>query len=209
MPNRTASMKKAEQLLGAPKPAFAKDDPIRRAVTPQEQQLYADRLGMSEELGPDWQQNQRHAGLAGASGAYAQRAGSRDREGHHYLSKIMSAGRKDKYAPGNGLYAPGKRLDEWKTAGIASLTGPLVDIEDRDLQAHEADLDKAWWEAGNKGKRKPAVKRDTMDGSHETANGTVTDFCKLDATIPFPKFATTIPLSERHYGASSTKLHWL
>ncbi len=73
------------------------------------------------------------------------------------------------YRPGAGLYLPDKRLDEWKNAGVASLTGDNLDLTSS-AQA-EADKDKAWWEAGNKGKRSPTTT--TFDGTDDTQNGTV------------------------------------
>lgn len=225
MPKRTNSAKKAEQLLGAgfgrtqldnnPPFPLPKKDPIRRAITPQEQQLYADRLDRSEEIGPDWGEQTGQRGdytMTGANNRPALgRPGSKGKDSHHYLTKIMSAGRRETYTPGAGLYAPSKYMDEWKTAGTASLTGRLIDLDADTLDSkiakeHEDDLDKAWWEAGNKGKRKtaskPAVKTDTMDGSHDTGTGTVfsnsdvtSQAVSTDPLLPPPKTKTSKTVS--------------
>ena len=53
--------------------------------------------------------------------------------------------------PGQGVYTPSRRLDEWKKGGVALLAGPLLDLDVVDQS--EAEKDKAWWEAGNTGKR--------------------------------------------------------
>lgn len=53
--------------------------------------------------------------------------------------------------PGQGVYIPSRRIDEWKKGGVALLAGPLLDLDAIDQS--EADKDKAWWEAGNTGKR--------------------------------------------------------
>ena len=54
-------------------------------------------------------------------------------------------------APGQGVYMPSRRLDEWKKGGVALLAGPLLDLDVVDQS--EAEKDKAWWEAGNTEKR--------------------------------------------------------
>jgi hypothetical protein len=54
-------------------------------------------------------------------------------------------------AHGQGVYMPSRRLDEWKKGGVALLAGPLLDLDVVDQS--EAEKDKAWWEAGNTGKR--------------------------------------------------------
>ncbi len=53
--------------------------------------------------------------------------------------------------PGQGVYMPTRRLDEWKKGGVALLAGPLLDLDVVDQS--EAEKDKAWWEAGNTGRR--------------------------------------------------------
>jgi hypothetical protein len=53
--------------------------------------------------------------------------------------------------PGSGVYVPSRRIDEWKKGGVALLAGPLLDLDVVDQT--EAEKDKAWWEAGNTGKR--------------------------------------------------------
>lgn len=194
---RTNSQRKVEQLLGADI-GFGKPNPdIRRAISPAEQQLYADRLDRSEELGPDGQgdiygmaqspgrKNVRMSSLTGhsASDHEDDQLNASGADKRHHFSNIIRGGRGN-YHPGAGLYLPDKRLDEWKSAGIASLTGALIDLDTNAQAASaaqlEADKDKAWWEAGNKGKRRPSTGGTVRpmeafggDMSSEGNNGTV------------------------------------
>lgn len=168
------SQRKFRQLMGV-EIGFGKPNPdIRRAISPAEQQLYADRLDRSEELGPDGkgdiygasQQNmggknvQMSALTGDASNHEDDQLNARGADGRHHFSNIIRGGRGN-YRPGAGLYLPDKRLDEWKSAGIASLTGALLDLDTNAQAASAAQLeagkDKAWWEAGNKGKRRPST----------------------------------------------------
>lgn len=193
---RSNSAKKVKQLLGADV-SFKRPDPnIRRAISPAEQQLYADRLDRSEELGPDGRgdiygmtQDTRRVKIeddvpiSTVTDDYVSDQGERQargKDGHHHFSNIIHGGRGN-YRPGAGLYLPDVRLEEWKSAGIASLTGALLDLDSNAQTAaraqSEADKDKAWWEAGNKGKRRPSAVRPLEafggDMSSEGNNGTV------------------------------------
>lgn len=67
----------------------------------------------------------------------------------HLLPDLLHHGHEQ--ASGQGVYMPSRRLDEWKKGGVALLAGPLLDLDVVDQS--EADKDKAWWEAGNTGKR--------------------------------------------------------
>ncbi|KFX88504.1 hypothetical protein O988_09005, partial [Pseudogymnoascus sp. VKM F-3808] len=178
VPKRGNSTRKIEQLMGN---KVGTD--FRRPISPQQQQLYADRLDRSEELGPEQNAN-RDRGLEGgaaevatvngpryavpaaaAAGNYGQDRAATGHDGHHYFSKIVHAGRnrQNPLRPGAGLYAPAERLFEWKTAGVASLTGTLLDVKEPLPQQTEADKDKAWSEAGNTGRRRRSVAKATSD----------------------------------------------
>ncbi|KFY47026.1 hypothetical protein V494_00201 [Pseudogymnoascus sp. VKM F-4513 (FW-928)] len=177
-PKRGNSTRKIEQLMGN---KVGTD--FRRPITPHQQQLYADRLDRSEELGPDPSAS-RERGLgaettevstvngpryavpaAVAAGNYGQEQTAKGQDGHHYFSKMVHAGRgrRDPFHPGHGLYVPGEQLFEWKTAGVASLTGMLLDVKEPLPKQTEADKDKAWWEAGNTGRRRRSVAKATAD----------------------------------------------
>ncbi|KFY24882.1 hypothetical protein V493_04964 [Pseudogymnoascus sp. VKM F-4281 (FW-2241)] len=181
VPQRGNSTRKIEQLMGN---KVGTD--FRRPVTPQQQQLYADRLDRSEELGPELNADRERAPDGGAidvaavngsryavpaavaavaAGDYSQEQPTVGPDGHHYFSKIVHAGRnrRDPFKPGYGLYAPTERLFEWKTAGVASLTGTLLDVKEPLPKQTEADKDKAWWEAGNTGRRRRSVAKATED----------------------------------------------
>jgi hypothetical protein len=67
----------------------------------------------------------------------------------HLLPDLLH--HKHEQKPNQGVYMPTRRLDEWKKGGVALLAGPLLDLDVVDQT--EAEKDKAWWEAGNTGKR--------------------------------------------------------
>ena len=67
----------------------------------------------------------------------------------HILPDLLH--HKHEQIPGPGVYVPSRRIDEWKKGGVALLAGPLLDLDVVDQS--EAEKDKAWWEAGNTGKR--------------------------------------------------------
>jgi hypothetical protein len=69
--------------------------------------------------------------------------------GHHILPDSLH--HRHENTTGQGVYVPSTRLDEWKKGGVALLAGSLLDLDVVDQS--EADKDKAWWEAGNTGKR--------------------------------------------------------
>jgi hypothetical protein len=68
---------------------------------------------------------------------------------HHILPDLLH--HRHEPIPGSGVYVPSRRIDEWKKGGVALLAGPLLDLDVVDQT--EAEKDKAWWEAGNTGKR--------------------------------------------------------
>ncbi|ELR04381.1 hypothetical protein VC83_06592 [Pseudogymnoascus destructans] len=188
VPKRGNSTRKIEQLMGN---KLGTDIP--RTISPQQQQLYADRLDRSEELGPELNANAERGLDSGATevatvngpryavpavtaaGNYGQEQAATGPDGHHFISKIVHAGRnrRDPFEPGYGLYAPTERLFEWKTAGVASLTGTLLDVKEPLPKQTEADKDKAWWEAGNTGRRRRSVAKTTEDAEthKETKDG--------------------------------------
>ena len=69
--------------------------------------------------------------------------------GHHRLPDLLH--HRHENTTGQGVYVPSRRLDEWKKGGVALLAGHLLDLDVVDQT--EAEKDKAWWEAGNTGKR--------------------------------------------------------
>lgn len=186
MPKPKRSNSRNVEQLGV---KFAPD--YNRAIAPQQQQLYADRLYRSGELGPG-RQHEEVGGVgkiktvngieyaipaAATTENYGQEQVAVGPDGHHYFSKIVHAGRdrRHPHQPGTGLYAPGKRLDEWKRGGVAFLTATMLDVKANQTKQTEAEKDKTWWEAGNTGKRRPSTAEaiHTFDSSHETQNGIV------------------------------------
>ncbi|TVY33084.1 Uncharacterized protein LSUB1_G007596 [Lachnellula subtilissima] len=90
----------------------------------------------------------------------------------HYLPDIFH--RRHDSAPGQGVYVPSGRLDEWKTGGVALLSGSLLDLEAEEQV--EIEKDKAWWEAGHTGKRRRSSttrqrKAEAYDGEYDDSNG--------------------------------------
>jgi hypothetical protein len=94
--------------------------------------------------------------------------------GPHHLSNLLHRDRGGQ-VPTGGIYVPTGRLDEWKIGGVASLSGELLDLEVQDRT--EAEKDKAWWEAGNTGKRRrgPTKQRnaEAYDGEYDDGNGMI------------------------------------
>lgn len=82
--------------------------------------------------------------------------------------------RRSQYEPGAGIYTPSQRLDEWKNAGVAALTGSLLDLK---IKQTVIDKDKAWWEKNRAGKQKQGTTRqkniESYDGGYENNNGMV------------------------------------
>ncbi|KAL2063358.1 hypothetical protein VTL71DRAFT_5163 [Oculimacula yallundae] len=89
---------------------------------------------------------------------------------HHHFSKLMH--RNHELESGQGVYVPSRRLDEWKTGGVALLSGALLDLEVNDQT--EEEKDKVWWEAGNTGvRRRSSVKQrkaEAYDGEYDNSN---------------------------------------
>lgn len=160
---------------------------VPQPISPQQQQLYVDRLDRSEELAPEASQrggtSQEHAEIATVNGIkyavapevvagnFGQERAARGSDGHHHLPNIAHH-RRSQYQPGDGLYVPHRPLEEWKNGSIGALTGALLDL---DMRQTEAEKDKAWWEAGHSGKRRASANRrpkiETYDGENENSNG--------------------------------------
>jgi hypothetical protein len=183
-PVRRNPSSKIEQLTG-----HQVKNGVPRPMSPQQEQLYAHRLGLGEGLGPEASQQQgtsqarteiktvsgiRYAVAPEvAAGNYGQERASRGPEGHHHFSDIAH-NRRSQYRPGDGLYVPHQPLEEWKNGTVGILTGPLLDLEVRQT---EAEKDKAWWEAGHSGKRRTSSSKkpkiEMYDGEYENSNGIV------------------------------------
>jgi hypothetical protein len=97
--------------------------------------------------------------------------GSKHHEVHH-LPDIFHR-RHDPLPPGQGVYIPSGRLSEWKTGGVALLSGSLLDLEAE--EQIEIEKDKTWWEAGHTGKRRRSSTRqrkaEAYDGEYDDSNG--------------------------------------
>jgi hypothetical protein len=93
------------------------------------------------------------------------------RQHHHVLPDILH--HRHEKIPGQGVYIPSRRLDEWKKGGVALLSGALLDLEINDQT--EAEKDKAWWEAGHTGQRRRSStkqrKAEAYDGEYDDTNG--------------------------------------
>ncbi|CZR55455.1 uncharacterized protein PAC_05343 [Phialocephala subalpina] len=90
-------------------------------------------------------------------------------EPHHHLPNILHH-KHD--ASGSGAYVQPRRLDEWKKGGVALLSGALLDLEV--VEQTEAEKDKAWWEAGNTGRRRSSTKQrkaEAYDGEYDDSSG--------------------------------------
>jgi hypothetical protein len=161
---------------------------MQRPMSPAQQQLYRDRLGLSEELGAESSQpgpSQARTEIKTvsgikyavapevAAGTYGPESATRRPDGQRNLSDSVH-NRRSQYRPGDGLYGPHQPLEEWKHGTTAALTGALLDLEVRQT---ESEKDKAWWEAGHSGKRRTSStkkpKIETYDGEYENSNGMV------------------------------------
>jgi hypothetical protein len=182
-PVRRNPSREIEQLTG-----YQAKKRLPRPMSPAQQQLYADRLGLSEELGPESSQqrapSQARTEIKTASGIkyvvapevaagnHGQERAARGPNGHH-LSDV-DHNRRSQYRPGDGLYVPHRPLEEWKNGAVGALTGALLDLEVRQT---EAEKEKAWWEAGHSGKRRASSSKkpkvETYDGEYENSNGMV------------------------------------
>jgi len=164
-----------------------------RNMSAVQQQLFADRLDRSEELGPTG--SGQHLGNTAqiqtanrvkyavpndlAEGNHGQERSSGSPDEHHHFRDILHGGyRRSEYKPGDGLYAPPQWLDDWKNGGIAYLDGSLLDLDVPPpvVKETEVEKDKTWWEAGNRGKRRSTTTPQravvTYDGEYEDGKPT-------------------------------------
>jgi PhoD related phosphatase len=179
VPIRKNSSKKTEQLTGHQIAA----GPIKN-IPSRRQQSYTDRPNQSDEPGPKRSQENNGpeprtetktaAPPDVAEGNSTPDKAARRPDGHHHFPNItdLNRHRRSQYQPGAGIYAPSQRLDEWKNAGVAALTGALLDLE---IKQTAIDKDKAWWEENRKGKRRLSttkqVNLEGYDGVSEGNNG--------------------------------------
>ena len=202
-PVRRNPSRKIEQLTG-----YQDKNGLPRPMSPVQQQLYADRLGLSEELGPDSSQQQgpsqartevktvggiKHAVAPEvAAGNHGQERAARGPNGHHHLSDV-DHNRGSQFRPGDGLYVPHRPLEEWKNGAVGALTGALLDLEVRQT---EAEKDKAWWEAGHSGKRRTSSSKkpkiETYDGEYENSNGMVLSNLSDSEEESYTPFASVV-----------------
>ncbi|EPE24549.1 Metallo-dependent phosphatase [Glarea lozoyensis ATCC 20868] len=94
-------------------------------------------------------------------------------EGGHHIHNLVPHRHED--VPGQGVYVPSRRLDEWKKGAVAQLSGSLLNLE-ADEQM-ELEKDKAWWEAGNTTKRRRSTttkqrRAEAYDGEYDDSSGT-------------------------------------
>jgi hypothetical protein len=103
----------------------------------------------------------------------AQDVPSQGPTGHHRISSALHPNHENTSGP--GVYVPSRRLDDWKKGGVALLSGGLLDLEV--VEPTEAEKDKAWWEAGNTGKRRRSStkprKAEAYDGEYDDNNGMI------------------------------------
>lgn len=176
-PTRRGDSRKIEQLTGAQAPT-------------NQHQMYRSGLGGSGSLARPTSQRQpgmaqpatvngaKSAILAPNNGDYVR---SSDRQGHqggHHISNIFHPGR----PAGPGVYTPKKRLDEWRKGGVVLLDGAMLDLDV--MERSEAEKNKAWWEAGNTGRRRSSTtqrKIEAYDGEYDNTNGTVPEVQLFDS----------------------------
>jgi len=117
-------------------------------------------------------------GLKTAGGGSFIPVGQHVERDHHHFSKILHH-HGDNEVAGQGVYVPSKRLDEWKNGGVVLLDGTMLDL---DLaEKTEAEKDKAWWEAGNRTRRRRSTtskqrRAEAYDGEYDDSNGMTIHF---------------------------------
>jgi hypothetical protein len=175
-PVRRGSTRKIQQLTGQKAAIQAP-----RSIPPSQQQTYARRPSQPENLPSGARQPEKEVrtelvtvnGIKYAIPPIATGADP-DTARHGHLSSLLHHGRHE-VGPGAGVYIPSRRLDEWKKGGVALLAGDLLDLSAPEKT--EAEKDKAWWEAGNTGKRRRSStkqrKAEAYDGEYDDTNGKV------------------------------------
>jgi hypothetical protein len=146
-PVRRGTLSKAERLMGQALPAQ-----VSRSIQPARPEVKVNgaKYGVTTEINAP--QSSAHHEV-------------------HHLPDIFH--RRRESMPGQGVYIPSGRLDEWKTGGVALLSGSLLDLEAE--EQIEIEKDKAWWEAGHTGKRRRSSTRqrkaEAYDGEYDDSNG--------------------------------------
>jgi hypothetical protein len=144
-PVRRGTLNKIEQLIGE-KP------PVQNSRSTQPGKEIRTELvtvnGTQYAVSPNTRDSTQPATQA-ATQQPSQPAARQPPTARHILPDLLH--HKHEHIPGQGVYVPSRRIDEWKKGGVALLAGPLLDLDVVDQS--EADKDKAWWEAGNTGKR--------------------------------------------------------
>ncbi|KAE9368536.1 hypothetical protein N431DRAFT_382056 [Stipitochalara longipes BDJ] len=161
-PVRRGTLKKIEQLTGEKQPlqnsrSARPGEEIRTEVVTVNGTQYA----VTPTIGGPTQSAPR---------SEAQAAARQPPTARHLLPNLLH--HRHEETPGQGVYIPSRRLDEWKKGGVALLAGPLLDLDVVDQS--EAEKDKAWWEAGNTGKRRRSStsrKAEAYDGEYDDTNG--------------------------------------
>jgi hypothetical protein len=126
-----------------------------------------------------------------ASQAYGERTKAEPNTTHttekhhelHHISDLLH--HRHENVTGQTVYTHSKRLDEWKKGGVVMLDGPLLDLDA--VEQTEAEKDRAWWEAGNKGKRTRGSttkerKAVAYDGEFDDSNGM---YLKISSNIVY------------------------
>lgn len=171
-PTRTASQRKADQILGRipadtapingarhwtgklkkPVPPAPATDPTAYAVSPPTHPADS------------------HPGAHGFDGA-----NSDTNDERRHMSHLLYHAR-DKLQPGQGIFKPTPYLDEWKKATVGTLSGALLDLDEAPAAAEK---NTAWWEASQSRKRSNSMssrpmKAEAYEGEYDEKNGTRT-----------------------------------
>jgi hypothetical protein len=150
-PVRRGSSKKIEQLTGE-KPVLQN----AKAIPPS--QMYGERTNVGRSASQREPGKELRTELVTVNGikyavpptnANGPNATRNPPNAHHHFSNILH--RHDN-VPGQGVYMATRRLDEWKKGGVVLLDGAMLDLDAPEKT--EAEKDKAWWEAGNVGRRR-------------------------------------------------------
>jgi hypothetical protein len=151
--------------------------PVRGGTLSKVERMIGQKLPV-QSLKPDLQPTTRSEHVTANGTQYAVQPSQNSSREHHHLTDVL--GHLHHSHPQNdGVYVPSPRLDEWKKGGVALLSGPLLDLEVKTNQTElsESEKDKAWWEAGNTGRRRRSStstprKAEAYDGEYDDSNCT-------------------------------------
>ena len=148
-PIRRGNLKKIEQLTG--EKAVLQSAKAVRASQMYGKKTVIGRAGSQQEYGKELRPELVTVNsIKYATPPNGQHATRDSPNAHHHFSNILH--RHDN-GPGQGLHTSTRRLDEWKKGGVVLLDGAMLDLASSPEKT-EAEKDKAWWEAGNVGKRR-------------------------------------------------------